>query len=41
MHIPPAEIENVIDSVNLIDDFIDITVFESSMERKSYVFNRN
>ncbi len=38
MHIPPAEIENVKDSVNLSDNFIDITVFESSMKRKSYSF---
>lgn len=41
MHIPPAEIETVKDSVILINEFIDITVFESSMERKSFVFNRN
>ncbi len=39
MHIPPAEIENVKDSVNLIEGFIDITVFESSMKRKSFIFN--
>jgi L-ascorbate metabolism protein UlaG (beta-lactamase superfamily) len=39
MHIPPAEIESVQDSVNLIDDFIDITVFESSMKRETFVFN--
>ncbi|MCK4920158.1 MAG: MBL fold metallo-hydrolase [Bacteroidales bacterium] len=38
MHIPPAEIENVNDAVNLIDDFIDITVFESSMNRESFYF---
>jgi L-ascorbate metabolism protein UlaG (beta-lactamase superfamily) len=36
MHIPPAEIETVKDSVKLITDFIDITVFESSMEKKSF-----
>ena len=38
MHIPPAEIEIVKDSVKQIDDFIDITVFESSMERKSFFY---
>lgn len=37
-HIPPAEIQEVKDSVNLVDDFIDITVFESSMERKSFIY---
>ena len=39
MHIPPVEVKTVRDTVNLIDDFIDITVFESSMERKSFDFN--
>lgn len=38
MHIPPAEIETVIDSVNQINDFIDITVFESSMTKESFIF---
>jgi L-ascorbate metabolism protein UlaG (beta-lactamase superfamily) len=38
MHIPPAEIEIVMDSVNRITDFIDITVFESSMEKKSFIY---
>jgi len=38
MHIPPAEIETVKDSVNLINDFIDITVFDSSMKRKAFIF---
>jgi L-ascorbate metabolism protein UlaG (beta-lactamase superfamily) len=38
MHIPPAEIENVKDSINLIDDFINITVFESSMKRKTFKY---
>lgn len=38
MHIPPSEIEIVKKSVNLIKDFIDITVFESSMEKKSFIF---
>ena len=37
-HIPPAEIKIVKDSVKLINDFIDITVFESSMEKKSFIF---
>jgi len=41
MHIPPAEIKTVKDSVNLINDFIDITVFERSMKRKSFVFSGN
>ena len=39
MHIPPAEIEIVKDSVKQITDFIDITVFESSMKRKSFFYN--
>lgn len=39
MHIPPAEIENVKDSVEVIKDFIEITVFESSMKKKSFLFN--
>lgn len=39
MHIPPAEIGSVQDSVDLIDDFIDIAVFERSMDRKSFVFD--
>jgi L-ascorbate metabolism protein UlaG (beta-lactamase superfamily) len=37
IHIPPAEIKNVKDSVKLINDFIDITVFENSMEKKSFI----
>jgi L-ascorbate metabolism protein UlaG (beta-lactamase superfamily) len=36
MHIPPAEIETVKDSVKRINDFVDITVFESSMKKKSF-----
>ena len=36
-HIPPAEIKTVKDSVKLINDFIDITVFESSMEKNRYI----
>lgn len=38
MHIPPAEINIVKDSVNLISGFTDITVFESSMEKQSFIF---
>jgi len=38
MHIPPAEIEIVKDSVNLINDFLDITVFERSMKKKSFIY---
>lgn len=38
MHIPPAEVDMVKDAVNLITDCIDITVFENSMERKSFIF---
>lgn len=38
MHIPPAEIEMVKYSVKTITDFIDITVFESSMKRKSFIY---
>jgi L-ascorbate metabolism protein UlaG (beta-lactamase superfamily) len=37
-HIPPAEIETVKKSVKLINDFIDITIFESSMEKKSFIY---
>jgi hypothetical protein len=36
-HIPPNEIKIVKDSVKLINEFTDITVFESSMEKKSFV----
>lgn len=39
IHIPPAEIETVKDSIKQIHDFIDITVFESSMKKKSFIFN--
>lgn len=38
MHIPPNEIISVMDSVKLIRDFIDITVFESSMDKKSFIY---
>jgi len=38
MHIPPAEVQTVKDTVERMDDFIDITVFEHSMESKSFVF---
>ncbi|MDX2415629.1 MAG: MBL fold metallo-hydrolase [Bacteroidales bacterium] len=37
MHIPPAETGIVKNSVNQITDFIDIAVFESSMEKKSFI----
>jgi len=37
-HIPPVKIEIVKDSVKRINDFIDITVFESSMKKKSFDF---
>jgi L-ascorbate metabolism protein UlaG (beta-lactamase superfamily) len=39
MHIPPKEIEFVKESVIKINDFIDITVFDESMEKKSFIFN--
>jgi CubicO group peptidase (beta-lactamase class C family)/L-ascorbate metabolism protein UlaG (beta-lactamase superfamily) len=32
MHIPPSEIETIQDSVKLINDFTDITVFEKSLD---------
>lgn len=38
MHIPPAEIETVKDSVKLINDFIDIAVLESSLKEKSFLY---
>lgn len=38
IHIPPAEVEIVKDSVKLINDFIDITVFEVSMKKKSFFY---
>ena len=38
IHIPPKEIKSVLDSVKLISDFIDITVFESSMDKKSFIY---
>jgi len=41
MHIPPKEIESVKVSVNKISNFIDITVFEKSMEKKTFNFNQN
>lgn len=40
MHIPTAEIERVKDSLKQINDFIDITVFESSMDEKTFVYNK-
>jgi L-ascorbate metabolism protein UlaG (beta-lactamase superfamily) len=39
IHIPPKEIESIKGSVNKISDFIDITVFDKSMDRKSFKFN--
>ncbi|PKP34569.1 MAG: hypothetical protein CVU00_06285 [Bacteroidetes bacterium HGW-Bacteroidetes-17] len=38
MHIPPAEVRIVKDSVNTIKNFIDISVFENSMDKKSFNF---
>ncbi|MDO9511218.1 MAG: MBL fold metallo-hydrolase [Bacteroidales bacterium] len=38
MHIPPAEVRMVKDSVNTIKNFIDITVFENSLDKKSFIF---
>lgn len=38
IHIPPAEIEIVKDSVKRINDFIDITVFESSMKKETFLY---
>lgn len=38
MHIPPAEVQMIKDSVNTIKNFIDITVFESSMDKKTFNF---
>jgi L-ascorbate metabolism protein UlaG (beta-lactamase superfamily) len=38
LHIPPGEIKIVNDSVKLINDVIDITVFESSMKKKSFIY---
>ena len=36
IHIPPAETKIVKDSVKGIYDFIDITVFESSMKKETF-----
>ncbi len=38
MHIPPTEIEAVKDSVKQINDFVDITIFERSMKKKSLIY---
>ena len=38
MHIPPAEVQMIIDSVSTIKNFIEITVFENSMDKKSFNF---
>jgi hypothetical protein len=37
MHIPPAYIKTVKDSKRLISCFIEITVFESSKDKKSFI----
>jgi L-ascorbate metabolism protein UlaG (beta-lactamase superfamily) len=39
MHIPPKEFDVVKDSCDKIQDFIDIKVFRSSMERKLFIYN--
>lgn len=41
MHIPPKEIETVKASVNKISNFIDMTVFDKSMEVITFNFNQN
>jgi L-ascorbate metabolism protein UlaG (beta-lactamase superfamily) len=42
MHIPPKEVEQVKDYVkNKISNFIDITVFDKSMDKKTYDFKKN
>jgi L-ascorbate metabolism protein UlaG (beta-lactamase superfamily) len=41
MHIPPKEIESVKESIKKINNFIDITVFDKSMEKKSFNFSQN
>jgi len=41
MHIPPKEIGSVKESAIKINNFVDITVFDISMEKKSFNFNRN
>jgi L-ascorbate metabolism protein UlaG (beta-lactamase superfamily) len=38
MHIPPNEIESIKESVNKISNFINISVFDKSMDRKSFNF---
>ena len=38
IHIPPKEVKSVMDSVKLIRDFIDITVFENSMKKRSFIY---
>jgi hypothetical protein len=37
MHIPPADIKTVKDSERLISCFIEVTVFESSEDKKSFI----
>jgi L-ascorbate metabolism protein UlaG (beta-lactamase superfamily) len=39
MHVPPKEVEAVKDSSSRIKDFVDITVFKNSMDRKTFIFN--
>ena len=39
MHIPPKEIGSVKESVKKINNFIDITVFDKSMEKKSFNYD--
>jgi len=41
MYIPPKEIGSVKESVKKINGFIEITVFDKSMEKKSYNFSQN
>ena len=38
IHIPQNEFKNVMDSVKLIRDFIDITLFDGSMDKKSFLY---
>jgi len=40
MHIPPKEIESVKASVGKISNFIDMTVFDKSMEKRTFSINR-
>jgi L-ascorbate metabolism protein UlaG (beta-lactamase superfamily) len=40
MHVPPKEVEAVMDSSSRIKDFVEITVFKNSMDKKIFSFNR-